>query len=146
MQKQSLTTSRLMPIQSPSNGCFGKTWRYMVWNISLVSGGQLSPLCPLPAPWPPPAYSLWGAEQEQRRPWRCTSTAQEQLKHCCVINTGLVADLQHSTVRAAVKKMNSLPAKPSTTVYTRQSAGFLIFFFKVISCHSLWFFYYSASF
>ncbi|KAK4811178.1 hypothetical protein QYF61_019809 [Mycteria americana] len=36
------------------------------------------------------------------------------LKHCCVINTTLVTNPKHSTVWAAMKKINSIAAKPST--------------------------------
>jgi len=52
-------------------------WRHTVWNIPLVSQGQLSQLCPLPGPGAPPAYSLVGWGKEQKRPWLCASTAQQ---------------------------------------------------------------------
>lgn len=39
----------------------------MLWNISLVSLGQLPSLCPLPASCTPPAYSLWGQSEKQVR-------------------------------------------------------------------------------
>ena len=37
----------------------------MLWDTPLVSGAQLSRLCPLPAPWAPPACSLAGHSLEQ---------------------------------------------------------------------------------
>jgi len=52
-------------------------WCRMVWKITLVSWGQLSWLCPLPAPCAPPAHSLVGRWEEQNKPGLCVSTAQQ---------------------------------------------------------------------
>lgn len=41
--------------------------------------------------------------------WHCTSTVQQQPKHRCVINTVLVTNPKHTTVRAAAKNVNSIP-------------------------------------
>ena len=43
----------------------------------LGQGGQLSRLCPLPAPRAPPARSLVGQGEEQNSPWCCASTARQ---------------------------------------------------------------------
>ena len=51
---------------SPQFYC--RAWRYMVWDISLVSLGRLSQRCPLPA------YLLGGQSKKQRRSWCCVST------------------------------------------------------------------------
>jgi len=48
-----------------------------MWNIPLVSWGQLSWLRPLPTPCAPPAYSLVGEGEEQKRPRHCASTGQQ---------------------------------------------------------------------
>lgn len=41
------------------------TWHHMIWNVRVVSWGQLSQLCPLPSPCVPPATSWWGGEAEK---------------------------------------------------------------------------------
>lgn len=45
--------------------------------------------------------------KKQRWPWFCKNTAQQQLKHWCVINTVLVTILKHSTTQAVWKKNDS---------------------------------------
>lgn len=44
---------------------------YMLWNITLVSGGQQSQLCALPPPCALPASSLVGQCERQKYPWLC---------------------------------------------------------------------------
>lgn len=39
-------------------------------------------------------------------------------KHWCGINTALVTSPKHSTIQAAVKKVNSIPARPNTLLDT----------------------------
>jgi len=82
----------------------------MVWYF--FRWGQLSQLFPLPI------SSLLAGEgwqhEKQRRPWCCASTAQQLLKHLCVISTVLVTDLKLSVIQAAVKKTTFIPARPST--------------------------------
>ena len=86
----------------------------MVWDIPLVSWGQPSQLCPLPAPCAPPASSLVGWCEEQKRPWLCVSAAQQQLKHPCVINIIFILNPKHSTIPVSRKKINFIPAKTRT--------------------------------
>jgi len=81
----------------------------VAWTIPLDDLRQLSP----PASRPPSAYSLWGQGEKQRWPSCCTNTLQQQLKHWCVIGIVLVTNLKHSTIWAAMKKVNSIPARPS---------------------------------
>jgi len=88
----------------PLQGC-------MAQGIPLVSWGQL---CPFPVPCAPPASSLVGQREKQKRPRCCVSTAQRHLKHPCVISTVLVTNLKHSTIQDTMKNFNSIPAKNST--------------------------------
>ena len=89
----------------------------MAWNISLVSRGQLSWLCPLPPSCAPPAHSLVGWCEKQKRLWlRASTTAQQSLKHPHIINTVFSTNLKHSPILATMKKINSLPAKTSTSL------------------------------
>jgi len=99
----------------------------MVWSMSLVSWSQLSQLCPFPDSWPPLAYLLGVQSKNREGLDAMPSSAQQCVKHRCVTRAVLGTDRQHGTIWAAMKKMSSLPAKPSTTVYTRQPVGFLIF-------------------
>ena len=89
----------------------------MVWNIPLVSWGQLSQLCSLPVSCTPPAYSLVGWGEKQKKPWLCVSTTQQQLKHPSVINTVFSTNEMHSPILVPMKKINSTPAKISTIIY-----------------------------
>lgn len=67
------------------------------------------------------AYYLLTAERKRlkRLCWCCVSSSQQQLKRWCVINTFLAASTgyKHSTVRAAMWKINSTSAKPYTVNY-----------------------------
>lgn len=76
------------------------------WSLWLVCVS--SPCWPLP----PSAYSLWSLSEKQRRPSRCASAVQPQLKHWCVISIVLVTDLKYSTIQAAVKKVKSSQPNP----------------------------------
>lgn len=67
----------------------------MTWNISLVSEVQLSNL------------------SRVRRPSGCVNTVQQELKQR-VISIVLVTNLKTSTIPSAKKKVNSMPARPST--------------------------------
>ena len=70
----------------------------------------------LPASYAPPAYSLVGGCEMQKRPWRCVSTAQQYLQRRCVTNTVFITNPKHSPILATVKKINPTPAKTSTEV------------------------------
>lgn len=67
----------------------------------------VSPLSPCP----PPASSA--GRERQRRPWPCGSTAQQWVCTLCATNAALITDLKRSTIWAPVKKIISVPAKPS---------------------------------
>ena len=73
--------------------------------------GWLSGLCPLPSSCVPPASSLAGRCEEQKRPWLCVSTAQRELKHPCVISAVSSTNPKHSPIPATMKKIYSIPAK-----------------------------------
>ena len=72
------------PARPPYN-C--SAWPHMVWNTPLASLGQLSWVCPLPAPAAPLACPLAGQSEKLKSPWLSVSTALQQLKHQHVINT-----------------------------------------------------------
>lgn len=84
----------------------------MIWNIPLVSLGQLSRLCSLSTSCPSPSYWLLALGRLERQPRCCASTAQQLPKHRCVINT-LTTNTKHSAPRAAVGKGVSIPASTS---------------------------------
>ena len=99
------------PSSSPSFICWA--WHHMVWNIPLVSWGQLSQLCPLPKllVHPQPAH-WWGGVRAEKALALC--------KHCSAITkTSLCyqhcfsTTPKHSPILATMKKINSIPAKPA---------------------------------
>lgn len=109
----------LTPSSSTHFYCW--TWHYMVWNIPSSSLGQLSQLCALSTSCPPPVYSLWrngGAEWGKDTHW-------------CVINTVSATDPKHSTMWAAMNKVNSIPTRPST-----YSSNLYIIFLEMFACKS----------
>ena len=93
-----------------------QTWCHMAWHIPFVSWGQLSWLRPLPASCAPPACSLAGQCEEQKRPWCCVRAAQQKLKHPWVVSTVFGTNPKHSNMQATMEKINSVPAKTSTSV------------------------------
>lgn len=114
MQRQSLTTShqqtnaQSVPKQqllcrdlpTPTPGLL-LSMTLCGMEYPLVHSCHLSPPRSLPASCPPSAYSLWSQSEKQ--------TAQQQLKHCCVMNAILVTNLKHSSLWAAIKKISSQP-------------------------------------
>lgn len=92
----------------------------------------LGQLCPLPAPWSPPTCSLvgWGERL-------CVSTAQQQLKHPCIINTISSTNLKYSPILTAVKKItwiaagSSAPAFCKVSTHTRMQKTLVYFFLKI---------------
>jgi len=88
----------------------------MVWNISLVSCGQLSHLCPLPTSCALAAWPLAEQREKQKKPRCCVSTAQQYLKYPCFINTVFVINAKDSAIQAAVKKKNFIPAITSASM------------------------------
>jgi len=87
----------------------------MVWNTPLASLGQLSWVCPLPAPAAPLACSLAGQSEKLKSPWLGVSTALQQLKHQHVINILLILNPKHSTTPPTRRKINSILAETRTT-------------------------------
>jgi len=57
-------SSECLPFLLLSSSFYCWVWCHMVWNTPLVSWGQLSQLCPLPAVCGPPAYSLAGQHKQ----------------------------------------------------------------------------------
>jgi len=87
------------------------TQSHIGWNILLVILSELPQLCPLPSSPPPPVKQpLVGKEGLERQPWCCVSPSQQQPKHGCVGSTLLTLCTEHSTVRAAARKGNTIPA------------------------------------
>lgn len=87
------------------------TQYHTVWNIPLISWGQLSQLCPLPTSGSPPAYFLWGAAG--KREWLDAVQALfSNSQTVDVLSTNFYAQMQkHSTTWAAVKEVSSIPAR-----------------------------------
>lgn len=81
----------------------------MIWNIPLVSSGQLSWLWSLtascaPAPWQ--SMGNWNS------PWLRVSTTEQPLKHQCGIDIILLLNPKLSPVQATKeKKLNSIPVQ-----------------------------------
>lgn len=123
MQRQSLTTSQRQIDKSPSyiwdiaSQFYFWAWCYMemlYW--PLASSGQQSWLvCSffgiLLLAYPQPA--CYGGRVRKIKLWHSSSTAQPETKHCCVTNTLLVMNPKHSTIWAIMKKVNSIPVRPS---------------------------------
>ena len=51
---------------------------------------------------------------KKRKPWHCASAGQQHPEHSCVISTGVATNPKGSTIGAAGKKVNSIPARPSS--------------------------------
>lgn len=66
-----------------------------------------------PKIWPTPSL-LMGGRMLERQHRCCANTAQQWPKHWGVTNTFLATNAKHGTVRAAMGKMNSIPATPNT--------------------------------
>jgi len=65
-----------------------------------------------------PTYLQVGWCEKQKRPWLCVSTAHQQQKHPCVINTVFSTNPEHGPILATMKTINSIPAKASTPTVT----------------------------
>jgi len=88
-------------------------WHYVVWDIPLVSLGQLSWFCPLPAPCAPPVPH-W---QSSVRSWNTLNleyNVLQWLKHKGVINIILILNPKHRATPAARKKINHIPGHSLT--------------------------------
>lgn len=98
-------------------------WFYTVWNILLANLSKFFWLCPLPSSHPPPAYSLGDAPKwkqygkKRRKPWGCAGAVWQKPKHWYVIQTVLATNPKHSNLWTAMKKFNSVPARPRTKGY-----------------------------
>lgn len=95
--------------------------------MSLVSLGQPSQLCLLPASCPHPAYLLGGQSDKQRKHRHCAGTVHQYLKHQCVINTVLVTNVKHGNIWAAMKEANFIRARLSSPVYTNMFKRYFTF-------------------
>ena len=81
----------------------------------LGQSGSAVPAVSPPTPCAPPASLLVGWGEKQKSPWLWVSPAQQERKHPWVISTVFSTDPNHSPILATVKKINSIPAKTSTT-------------------------------
>ena len=86
----------------------------MGWNTPLASLGQLSWLCPLPAPAAPPACPLAVQSEKLESPGLSVSTALQQLKQQWVRNIILTLNPKHNSLRATRRKINSILAETRT--------------------------------
>lgn len=96
--------------------CYCWAWHRRVWAISLASWGQLSWLCPFPAPCSSPAPCWQGSGSCWQNPWLFMSAAQQQLKHQCAIIIILIENPKHSVIQASANKINSVPSKTRTPI------------------------------
>ena len=101
-----------LPSSAPPFICWG--WHHVAQTIPLLSWAQLSQLCPLPTSCAPPASTLAGRGEKQKRPWLCVSTAQQQPEQPCATNTAFNTNPKQSPIPATIEKINSVPAKIST--------------------------------
>lgn len=92
---------------SSSSYCWAQ--RRMTWDM--VSLGQLPMLRSLPISCPPAAHWPWG--DLQRQPRGCASTVQQQPEHW-VLSTLCSQNPKVRTTWAAVRKVHSIPDRPST--------------------------------
>lgn len=79
-----------------------------------VCWGQLSWLCPFPAPCSSPAPYWQGSRRSWQSPWLCVSTDQQQMKHQCAIIIILIKNPKPSIRQASTNKINSVPSKTRT--------------------------------
>lgn len=56
---------------------------------------------------------LAGVGTQREEPWHCASAIQQQPKHCRVVSAVLATSPKHSTMQAALRKVDSIPARPS---------------------------------
>lgn len=114
-------TSRPMTTHSLSNACLAKPslfyhwgWQYKVWShlpgqcSSAVLAASPPSLLATPSLFP-----RGGQSEKQRQPRNWASTAQHQPEHWCITNTATVTNLKWSITQAAVKKIISIPTRPS---------------------------------
>lgn len=113
-------TSTAVPSQSPNIGTshkrlspLGLLLSKTLYNMEypFVHLGQLS-LFQLPRSFPSPACSLEGQSEKNRKPQCCASPVQQERTQCVIISV-LVTNLKHSTIQASMKKMSSIPSRPS---------------------------------
>lgn len=97
----------------PSFHCW--MWSCTEYNIPLANSGQLSCLCPSKSL----VYLLpiccrkERQSRKKRKPWCWAGTVLQSPKQWWVISTVLDSDLKYSTLQAAMKKVNSSPARCS---------------------------------
>lgn len=86
---------------------------HKVWNVPLVTWGQLSQLFPLPTPCAPPARSLVGWCERLERPWLCVTKrpAQQWLRLSCLPNMASRINPKHSPISATRRKIKSYPSQ-----------------------------------
>ena len=107
-------------------------WHHTVWNILLVSWGQLSWFYPIPDSFEP----HWQGKARSRKDLACVSTAQQQLEHQCVINS--ICTQIRNTAPCEKLWVNPIPSQINSTIYTNwifefvQGADLLAWFNKAM--------------
>lgn len=84
------------------------------WCNCLVTWYYLSWFCSFPASWAHPASLLTAQYEKWKRPWLCTSSARQQLKHLCATHTVVIMKPKHSTTWAIIYNINPILTKAST--------------------------------
>lgn len=110
---------------------------YSLWYVLSPFGSVLCPSSFLPTP---RFTGCVGQSEKQWRSWHCASTFEQQVKHCCSINTVFVTNQKHRTVWVAVKKMNCIPTRPKISeLHTSHSVKFNdIFFILLVLILNYW--------
>lgn len=118
-----------MPSQFPSRSCSPPLWptppifivlSHTVYSMGYPLGQLVSAILILSSPsfLCLPSPSLAGQYEKLKCPWLCTATAQQQLKHPCVINIGFLPKAKYSTILDTItKKTNSVPSETRTVCW-----------------------------
>lgn len=93
----------------------------MALNIPLTSLDQLFRLCPFPTSYPLPACLLaWGEGDRVEKEKASVLCKHSSVKaKTLVTNTVLDTNPKHNNIWVAMRKVNSIPARASTSCYRR---------------------------
>lgn len=119
MSDTQCSCSPLMPSHFPSRSCSPPLWptppifivlSHTVYSMGYPLGQLVSAILILSSPsfLCLPSPSLAGQYEKLKCPWLCTATAQQQLKHPCVINIGFLPKAKYSTILDTITKKKQL--------------------------------------
>lgn len=122
--------SPLMPSRSPCSSCPTPLWptpstlivfSYTVYSMGYFFGQFVSAVLILSSPsvlcLPSPSQA--GQYEKLKCPWLFTATAQQQVKHPCLINVGFLPKAKYNLILDTTKKkkINSVPAETRTVCW-----------------------------